>query len=80
VYVLTHFYQIFGSSHSGIRKIMLLVEFLFQFINMVFSWFAIGNFFLVSRFSPHHSVGKSLSDALAKYCQWLSSGFILELW
>jgi chitin synthase len=28
VYALTHFHQIFGSSHSGIRKTMLLVEFL----------------------------------------------------
>ena len=47
VYALTHFTQIFSSSHSVMRKIMFLIEFMFQFINMVFAWFAIGNFFLV---------------------------------
>jgi chitin synthase len=29
------------------RKIMFLVEFLFQFVNIIFAWFALGNFFLV---------------------------------
>ena len=47
VYALTHFTQIFESSHTALRKFMFLAEFLFQFINMLFSWFAIGNFFLV---------------------------------
>ena len=47
VYALTHFYQIFRSSHSFFRKLALLVEFLYQTINMLFAWFAIGNFFLV---------------------------------
>ncbi|KAH6682756.1 chitin synthase 2 [Halenospora varia] len=47
VYALAHFYQIFRSSHSMLRKIMFLVEFLYQLISMIFSWFAVGNFFLV---------------------------------
>ena len=47
VYALTHFYQLFRSGHSFLRKIMFLVEFLFQTINMIFAWFQIGNFFLV---------------------------------
>jgi len=47
VYALTHFYQIFRSSHTSVRKAFFLVEFTYQLINMVFSWFAIGNFFLV---------------------------------
>jgi chitin synthase len=47
VYALTHFYQIFRSRHTMGRKIMFLVEFLFQFVNMIFAWFALGNFFLV---------------------------------
>lgn len=47
VYAITHFYQIFRSSHSRIRKMFFLVEFLYQLISMIFSWFALGNFFLV---------------------------------
>ncbi|KAI1986776.1 hypothetical protein LOZ51_005937 [Ophidiomyces ophidiicola] len=49
VYAITHFYQIWRSSHSISRKFMLLIEFIYQTINMLFAWFAIGNFFLVFR-------------------------------
>lgn len=47
VYALVHFYQIFRSSHSFMRKLMFMIEFLYQTIAMIFSWFAVGNFFLV---------------------------------
>jgi len=47
VYALTHFYQIFRSSHSFMRIIMFHIEFLYQGINMIFTWFNLGNFFLV---------------------------------
>lgn len=41
VYSLVHFYQIFGSGHSALRKLMFLVEFFYQGVNMLFAWFAI---------------------------------------
>ncbi|ETI24792.1 chitin synthase 2 [Cladophialophora carrionii CBS 160.54] len=47
VYAVAHVYQIRRSNHSAIRKLMFLVEFTYQTINMLFAWFAIGNFFLV---------------------------------
>jgi chitin synthase len=47
VYALTHFYRIFESSHSRIRKTFFIIEFLYQLISMIFAWFAVGNFFLV---------------------------------
>ncbi|KAF8852159.1 chitin synthase 1 [Acephala macrosclerotiorum] len=47
VYALAHFYQLFRSDHSFLRKIMFLVEFTYTTISMIFAWFAIGNFFLV---------------------------------
>ncbi|KUJ11808.1 chitin synthase I [Mollisia scopiformis] len=47
VYALIHFYQLFRSDHSFLRKIMFLVEFTYTTISMIFAWFAIGNFFLV---------------------------------
>ena len=41
VYALAHFYQIYRSDHSTIRKLMFLVEFTYQGFNMLFAWFAI---------------------------------------
>lgn len=41
------FYEFFRSDHSILRKLAFFVEFVFQTINMIFAWFAIGNFFLV---------------------------------
>ncbi|ETN41417.1 chitin synthase 2 [Cyphellophora europaea CBS 101466] len=47
VYAIAHVHQLFRSSHSAMRKFMLIIEFIYQTINMLFAWFAIGNFFLV---------------------------------
>ncbi|KAF2871592.1 chitin synthase-domain-containing protein [Massariosphaeria phaeospora] len=49
VYALAHSFDIFRSDHSFIRKMMFLVEFLYQTISMIFAWFQLGNFFLVFR-------------------------------
>ncbi|KAI4179941.1 MAG: hypothetical protein L6R41_007549 [Letrouitia leprolyta] len=57
VYALAHFYQVNRSDHSFLRKLMLFVEFTYQSINMLFAWFAIGNFFLV-----FHILTNSLGD------------------
>lgn len=49
VYALAHSFDIFRSDHSFLRKMMFLVEFVYQTISMIFAWFALGNFFLVFR-------------------------------
>ena len=59
IYSLVHFPKVWGSSHSISRKIMLHIEFLYQFVNLVLSWFAIGSYFLVFRI---------LSTSLANPC------------
>ena len=41
VYAQTHFTQIWQTDHSFRRKIALHVEFLYQFINLVFSFFSL---------------------------------------
>ncbi len=41
VYAIAHFYQINRSDHSFLRKLMFLIEFTYQAINMLFAWFAI---------------------------------------
>jgi len=36
-----HFYYIYRSSHTFLRKAWIHVEMLYQFFNLVFSWFAL---------------------------------------
>ncbi|KAH0175043.1 glycosyltransferase family 2 protein, partial [Aureobasidium melanogenum] len=75
VYALTHFYQIFRSGHSIARNTMFLIEFTYQAINMVFAWFAIGNFFLVFRILTTSLSDSSLNFApgqiLSVIFEWL---------
>ncbi|KAF2704722.1 glycosyltransferase family 2 protein [Pleomassaria siparia CBS 279.74] len=49
VYALAHSFDIFRSDHSFLRKMMFLVEFVYQSFSMLFAWLALGNFFLVFR-------------------------------
>ncbi|KAF2203157.1 hypothetical protein GQ43DRAFT_470221 [Delitschia confertaspora ATCC 74209] len=57
VYALAHSFDIFRSDHSAIRKMMFLIEFVYQTISMLFAWFAIGNFFLVFRILTNSLAG-----------------------
>ena len=41
VYALAHFYQINRTDHTFMRKLMFMVEFTYQTINMLFAFFAI---------------------------------------
>lgn len=49
VYALSHFGNIWRSHHSAGRKFAFMIEFVYQSLQMVFAWFAVGNFFLVFR-------------------------------
>ncbi|RIB11533.1 glycosyltransferase family 2 protein [Gigaspora rosea] len=46
-YAITHFYYIWRSGHSFGRKLFLLIEMVFQAYKFVFSWFSLGNFYLI---------------------------------
>jgi chitin synthase len=46
VHSLTHWYLIFRSRHNLIRKLVLLFEFIYNFVNVFFSWFNIAFFYL----------------------------------
>ncbi|KAK9472580.1 chitin synthase-domain-containing protein [Dipodascopsis tothii] len=50
VYSQMHFRQIWATDHSIIRKIMLHIEFVYQFYSLLFSFFSLGNFFLTFNF------------------------------
>ncbi|CAG8460547.1 3107_t:CDS:2 [Scutellospora calospora] len=45
-YAITHFYYVFRSGHSIFRKFIFCVEILYQALNLLFSWFALGNLYL----------------------------------
>lgn len=69
VYAITHFYQIFRSDHSFIRKFMLMIEFVYQTIAMIFAWFGI------VRFPPlHHYFFFIYTNALRRVTSsWFST-------
>ncbi|KAI9193556.1 chitin synthase-domain-containing protein [Polychytrium aggregatum] len=50
VHSITRFYQIFRSGHSGARKFGLLIQTLYNVINLIFNWFSIANFYLIFYF------------------------------
>ncbi|KAJ3975763.1 glycosyltransferase family 2 protein [Lentinula raphanica] len=45
-YAITHVGQILRSGHSAARKVVLLLETVYNIINIIFAWFSIGNFYL----------------------------------
>jgi len=57
VYSLLHFRQIWSTDHSIGRKILLHIEFVYQFVQLLFTFFSLGNFYLTFYF-----VAGSLAD------------------
>jgi chitin synthase len=57
VYSLVHFRQIWHTDHTVGRKILLHIEFVYQFISLLFTYFSLANFYLTFYF-----VAGSLSD------------------
>ncbi|KAI9730644.1 MAG: Chitin synthase, class 1 [Claussenomyces sp. TS43310] len=82
IYAIAHFYQIARSDHSFLRKLMFAIEFTYQTVNMIFAWFAIGNFFLVFRILTT-SLGDSdllgnVGTILATVFEWLYAAILLS--
>ncbi len=50
VYSLVHFRQIWRTDHTVGRKILLHIEFVYQFINLLFTFFSLANFYLTFYF------------------------------
>ncbi|KAJ3332865.1 Chitin synthase, class 2 [Blyttiomyces sp. JEL0837] len=50
IHAISHWLYIFRSGHSFFRKILLCVEFVYNLINILFSWFQLGNFYLTFYF------------------------------
>ena len=50
IYSLIHFRQIWSTDHTLIRKVLLHVEFFYQFISLLFTYFSLANFYLTFYF------------------------------
>ncbi|EEP77798.1 chitin synthase 2 [Uncinocarpus reesii 1704] len=50
VYSLTHFRQIWKTDHSVMRKILLHIEFIYQFVSLIFTFFSLANFYITFYF------------------------------
>lgn len=57
VYSLVHFKQIWHTDHSIARKVLLHIEFVYQFVSLAFTFFSLANFYLTFYF-----IAGSLSD------------------
>ncbi|KFY48989.1 hypothetical protein V495_00848 [Pseudogymnoascus sp. VKM F-4514 (FW-929)] len=57
VYSLVHFKQIWNTDHTIARKILLHIEFVYQLLSLLFTFFSLANFYLTFYF-----VAGSLSD------------------
>ncbi|KAF7195205.1 Chitin synthase A [Pseudocercospora fuligena] len=57
VYSLLHFKQVWKTDHTIARKILLHVEFIYQFVQLLFTFFSLGNFYLTFYF-----IAGSLAD------------------
>nr|P30600.2 RecName: Full=Chitin synthase 1; AltName: Full=Chitin-UDP acetyl-glucosaminyl transferase 1; AltName: Full=Class-II chitin synthase 1 [Exophiala dermatitidis]AAC36064.1 class II chitin synthase I [Exophiala dermatitidis] len=91
VYALVHFKQIWRTDHSLTRKILLHIEFIYQFISLLFTFFSLANFYLTFYFvagsladptiDPFgHNIGKYIFVILRYVCVLLIClQFILSL-
>jgi chitin synthase len=57
VYSLLHFKQIWRTDHTIARKVLLHIEFVYQFVQLLFTFFSLGNFYLTFYF-----IAGSLAD------------------
>lgn len=75
LYSILHFYRILVSKHSFRRKIMLVIEIIYQTVNILLSWFALSIYFLVFRILAldlsDTFVGEKTGDILAIVFLWV---------
>ncbi|ORX91530.1 glycosyltransferase family 2 protein [Basidiobolus meristosporus CBS 931.73] len=57
-FATAHWFQIFRTNHSSRRKFLFLLEFVYNTVALLFSWFSIGNFYLFLYFLTEKSIAK----------------------
>ncbi|RLV93858.1 Chitin synthase 2 [Spathaspora sp. JA1] len=66
-YAVFHWTKIWKSDHSLFRKLFLQLEFYYQLITILVSWFSIGSFFLVFRILTANLGSNEMGFAVGKY-------------
>ncbi|OCK77824.1 glycosyltransferase family 2 protein [Lepidopterella palustris CBS 459.81] len=91
VYSLLHFRQVWATDHTLWRKILLHIEFVYQFVSLLFTYFSLANFYLTFYFiagsladpklDPFgHHIGKYIFNILRYTCTLLiCMQFILSM-
>ncbi|KAH6619119.1 glycosyltransferase family 2 protein [Chaetomium sp. MPI-SDFR-AT-0129] len=90
VYSLVHFRQVWATDHTIARKILLHIEFIYQFIQLIFTYLSLANFYLTFYFiaggladphvDPFNGGAKYIFIILRYVCVLLiSTQFILSL-
>ncbi|KIE02459.1 class 2 chitin synthase, partial [Metarhizium majus ARSEF 297] len=91
VYSLVQFRQILATDHTIARKILLYIEFVYQFVQLLFTYFSLANFYLTFYFvaggltdktvDPFgHNIGSVIFTILRYTCVLLiATQFILSL-
>ncbi|KAJ9148978.1 Glycosyltransferase family 2 protein [Pleurostoma richardsiae] len=91
VYSLVHFKQVWTTDHTVARKVLLHIEFLYQLIQLLFTYFSLANFYLAfffvaggvadTKVDPFgHHIGEYIFTILRYTCVLLTcTQFILSL-
>ncbi|KAL5039483.1 chitin synthase [Batrachochytrium dendrobatidis JEL423] len=61
VHSLTHWYYIFRSGHGILRKLLLLLEYMYNFIQLIFNWFGLSSFYLTFTFLYDGFINKNVN-------------------
>jgi len=82
IYALVNFPKLFRTSHSFGRLLLLLLETFYNFVNLIFSWFALANFYLAFFFlgnSAMSGIHKPFGDATSIIFEVTRDLYILAL-
>ena len=82
LYSILHFYRLLISKHSIGRKIFLIIEIIYQTINILLSWFSISIYFLVFRILTLNVkdvpfIGERIANILSIVFLWIYIGSIV---
>lgn len=58
-YALFHWSRIWNTDHSLMRKLWFQVQFLYNLVSILFSWFSLANFYLTFYFLSQNAIGTS---------------------
>lgn len=78
-YAIAHTPQIWRSGHSLSRKICLTIETMYNIMNLIFSWFSIGNFYLFFVVLTSSLEDSAFGVSGIKYLNWFAQYFLASI-